>query len=163
MKVICFIVSFIIFYSCKVVDNSSFNTAVEKIENKANTSEAAIKVFDESPILIYDSHSRGYYYVLTVYETYVTILNNPNESLIKINISENDIKELKSIISKISIDDFLSFKAPTEKRFYDGAPHTVLSISKNKEMYNSQTFDGGFPPKGLEILVNKVLSLHSEK
>ncbi len=117
----------------------------------------------EYPILEYYSHSRGFYYVLKVYTTYATIVKNPNDKPLKIEVPENDIIELQSMVNAISTKDFLAFKAPTEKRFFDGAPHTVLSIYKNGKIYKSQTFDGGFPPKGIEVLVNKVLSLHTEK
>lgn len=163
MKIVCFFISFIVFYSCKIADHSSLNNDVETIKNKTNKLVAISQVSDDDPILIYNSHSRGYYYVLKVYGKTATLVNTPNGNPVVFEVAENDIKELKSIISKISIDDFLAFKAPTEKRFYDGAPHTVLSIYKNKEKYSSHTFDGGFPPKGLEVLVNKVLSLYPEK
>ena len=52
-----------------------------------------------------------------------------------------------------------SLKAPTEKRFYDGAPITNLRITKNKEVYQTTDFDGGFPPKEIENLVNVLLDV----
>jgi hypothetical protein len=44
-------------------------------------------------------------------------------------------------------------KAPTEKRFYDGAAIGNLSVSHNGETYGTSGFDHGNPPVEIEQLV----------
>jgi hypothetical protein len=163
MKPIVFFFSFLIFKSCKGVNKSNFNTVSENKETNVKNMVEMNQIQEETPIVIYDSHTRGYHYTFTVYETYATVIKEYKGEPVKVDVSDKEIKELKEILKQISEKDISSYEAPTKKRHFDGAPHTSISIFKRGEKYSSQTFDGGFPPKGLEILVNKVLSLHSEK
>jgi hypothetical protein len=50
-------------------------------------------------------------------------------------------------------------EAPTSLRNHDGAAIATLGVSKDKEETISNSFDHGHPPKAIEALVNKVLSI----
>jgi hypothetical protein len=56
-----------------------------------------------------------------------------------------------------------TLKAPTEKRFYDGAAMANIHITKSGNTYSSETFDHGFPPASIEKFVKKLLSYTEEK
>jgi hypothetical protein len=116
-----------------------------------------------NPLAVYDSHTRGYHYTLTVYDTYATVLKEYKGTPRKVTVEAKVIDELKKIIENVSVDKIGTYEAPTKKRYYDGAPITTIAIFRKGEKFTSQAFDGGFPPKALEVLVNKVLSLSAEK
>lgn len=158
MRFLIVFICVFVFYACNAVVKPNSKADVLDVESKI-----IIKNVQESPIAIYDSHTRGYHFTFSVYETYATVIKEYNGKAVKVAVSSKDIKELKSIIKQISEKEIANYEAPTKKRHYDGASHTTISIFKNKEKYSSQTFDGGFPPKALEVLVNKVLSLSPEK
>ena len=132
-------------------------------DNLSVTKKLILAQEKETPLAIYDSHTRGYHYTFTVYETYATVIKEYQGKAKKVVVKEEDIAELKKIISGMSLDQIGTYEAPTKKRHYDGAPHTTVSVYRKGEKFSSQTFDGGFPPKALEVLVNKVLSLSAEK
>lgn len=131
------------------------------------TTEKELKLNTEkpqkSPLVIYDSHTRGYHFTATVYDTHVTLVKEYNGKPQTIEVKSEDIDALKEIISEMVLEEIHTYEAPTKKRHYDGAPHTSISVFRNDEKFSSQIFDGGFPPEALAVLVNKVLSLSAEK
>jgi heat shock protein HslJ len=72
---------------------------------------------------------------------------------------EKDWEDLNTLIEAVDLETFQKLKAPTEKRFYDGAAHASLAIQLGDVKYMTPTFDHGHPPKEIEALVNKVLSI----
>jgi hypothetical protein len=52
-----------------------------------------------------------------------------------------------------------TLKAPSEKRFHDGAAMANLKIVHKEKTYQSKTFDHGTPPKEIEKLVKKINAL----
>ena len=50
-------------------------------------------------------------------------------------------------------------KAPTDKRLYDAAPQAILGVIRGDMEIRSTPFDHGHPPKPIEALVTKVLSI----
>ena len=61
------------------------------------------------------------------------------------------------------MEEIPNLKAPTEKRFHDGAAMANLKITYKGKTYESQTFDNGFPPEKIKNLVNTILSFSKEK
>lgn len=163
MKLILLILSTLTLNSCGAAKKNSPSENIIGKEVKVKDTKLVKEDAQTDPIAIYDSHTRGYHYTFTVYETFATVIKEYQGNAKKVVVKEEDITELKKIISEVSLDQIRTYEAPTKKRHYDGAPHTTISVFKKGEKYSSQTFDGGFPPKALEVLVNKVLSLSVEK
>jgi len=163
MKLILIILSALTFNSCGAAKKASSSENIMAKEVIVKETKLVKQEAQTDPIAIYDSHTRGYHYTYTVYETYATVVKEYQGKPEKMAVVVSDIAELKKIIAEVSVDKIGTYEAPTKKRHYDGAPHTTISIFKKGEKYSSQTFDGGFPPKALEVLVNKVLSLSAEK
>jgi hypothetical protein len=163
MKLTIIIYSIFVLTSCNASKKSMESNNITS--NKIETSDIKLETekSQESPIAIYESHTRGYHFTLTVYETYATTVKEYNGIAQRLDVNPEDITDLRVIISKLSLKEISTYEAPTKKRHYDGAPHTSISVFKDNEKFSSQTFDGGFPPKALEVLVNKVLSLSPEK
>ena len=59
----------------------------------------------------------------------------------------------------VDLQTLNKLKAPTEKRLHDGAAHATLAFRQGDMEVMSPTFDHGHPPKEIEALVNKVLSI----
>lgn len=128
-------------------------SAEKKSEKQAN----------DEVLVIYDSHTRGYHFTATVYDTHITVVKEYNGTPQRLEVKPEDVEALKEIISGMTLENINKYEAPTKKRHYDGAPHTSITVFRNNEKFSSQVFDGGFPPEALTELVNKVLSLSAEK
>jgi hypothetical protein len=69
-------------------------------------------------------------------------------------LSNAQVNDINSIVSKIKLSEIQNLAAPTNKRFTDGALHGHFSIKKNDTSYTSSDFDHGSPPKELQTLYN---------
>jgi hypothetical protein len=58
----------------------------------------------------------------------------------------------------MKLDSLPKLKAPTEKRFYDGAAIANFKITFKDSTYETTSFDHGFPPKEIKKFVNKINS-----
>ena len=56
------------------------------------------------------------------------------------------------------LEDLNDYKAPTEKRFHDGAAIGKLKITYQGKTYESTEFDHGNPPVEIEKFVDKLQS-----
>jgi hypothetical protein len=73
-------------------------------------------------------------------------------------LSKIEASTINEIISKIKLSEISNLKAPSDKRFYDGALIGNFTIKKNDTSYVSSAFDHGNPPKELLALFNKLQS-----
>ena len=55
-------------------------------------------------------------------------------------------------LNKIDLENLPNLKAPTEKRFYDGAAIANLNIIYKGKKYQTSNFDHGFPPMEIKRL-----------
>ncbi|MBU2929459.1 META domain-containing protein [Winogradskyella psychrotolerans] len=77
----------------------------------------------------------------------------------KHSIDATQWEELKGLIETVDLKSLQELKPPSKKHQYDGAPHATLAIQIGDMEYMTPTFDHGNPPKDIEALVNKVLSI----
>ena len=61
------------------------------------------------------------------------------------------------LLSKLELKKLTNIKAPSSKRYFDGAPHAILTIKIGGEEINTPFFDHGFPPKEIASLINHIL------
>ena len=102
----------------------------------------------------YSAVSRGVYKKITVQNKTVSVVNGRNAQSVEKKIDDAKWKQIVAEFSKINLESIPTLKAPTEKRFHDGAAIGNLKITQNQKSYETQGFDNGFPPKGIEKLVN---------
>lgn len=158
MKLLTFItVLLITITSCncqKATTDKSDLVAVNENSSKMNQESKV-------PTMIYEANSRGYFIKFKVEDKKIHISKDRNakDFAIAKNISEKDWSEISKLALAVELDKVKDLKWPTEKRYYDGATHANITfISKNVE-YPANGFDGGFPPKEIEQLVNKIVEL----
>ena len=119
----------------------------------------------QTAILEYTANTRGFYQKITVENQMVSISSDRsgNDKPTAVKISDADWKFIKDEFSKIKLDDVPNLKAPTEKRFYDGAAIAGLKIIFKGKTYQTTDFDHGYPPAEIAVLVNKVVSFGKPK
>jgi hypothetical protein len=114
----------------------------------------------ENAVIEYVANSRGFYQKITVEKQMVTISSDRSgkEKTVPTKISDADWKELVNCFQTVELDSLAKLKAPTEKRFYDGAAIANLKITYKDKAYETTSFDNGFPPKEIKKFVNKITS-----
>ncbi|MGO4772896.1 hypothetical protein ACEN2I_14635 [Flavobacterium sp. W22_SRS_FK3] len=107
-----------------------------------------------STIIEYSAVSRGYYKNIVIQNQSVLVTNGRDAQTVENKIDDEKWKQIVGEFEKINLESIPTLKAPTEKRFYDGAAIGNLKITQNQKTYETQGFDNGFPPKEIEKLVN---------
>ena len=77
-------------------------------------------------------------------------------------ISTVSIKQWNDIIKeldKVELTKISELKAPTNKRFYDGALIATLIVKTKDSTYRSSSFDHGEPPAEIAVLVKKIVAM----
>lgn len=69
-------------------------------------------------------------------------------------ITQLQKESLKETISKLKLEEIGTLKVPSNRRAFDGAMHTRISIQLNNKTYISSDFDHDNPPKMLQPLVD---------
>ena len=115
--------------------------------------------------LQYTATTRGFLKKIVVINQKVTISRDRNREISpeEITISDKDWKEIIGYFEKIDLEKLPTLKDPTQKRFYDGAAIANLKIRYQDKNYETKDFDHEFPPKEIEKLVNKIVSLANTK
>ena len=114
----------------------------------------------ETAVIEYTANTRGFYQKITVKNQMVTVSKDrdENDKSVPTKISDADWKELVESFKTMELDSLSRLKAPTEKRFYDGAAIANLKITYKDKTYETTSFDHGFPPKKINKFVNKINS-----
>lgn len=115
--------------------------------------------------IVYEANTRGFYQRITVENQMLFISKDQEGTAVPISkkISEADWKAITGFFTEIDLEAMSHLKAPTEKRFYDGAAIAHLKITYKEKEYHTPNFDHGFPPESLKKLVDKIVSLTAEK
>jgi|GEM_PF-362432 hypothetical protein len=141
----------------KIVPTENLSTKLVMPEDNRN---AKAKTQNNNPIAEYEALSRGFFLKIIYSENKILYTQNRDSTnnLKTINLSAVETEDLNKLMDEINIQKLETFKAPTEKRIFDGAPHANLSINYNGETYRGQGFDHGQPPVEIEKFVNKLTS-----
>ncbi|KFF19397.1 hypothetical protein B0A62_04205 [Flavobacterium hydatis] len=110
----------------------------------------------------YSAMSRGYYQKVVVKDQMVTITKSRGEEPVANKINGMQWAKITSEFKKINLEAIPNLKAPTEKRFHDGAAIANLKITQNGKTYETKGFDDGFPPAEIEKLVTLLVAFTQE-
>lgn len=112
-------------------------------------------------IIEYTANTRGFYQKITIQNQMVTVTNDRdgNDKPTNKKIAESDWNVLISEFNELDLKELPNFKAPTEKRFYDGAAIAELTITYKDSIYKSNSFDHEYPPVEIEKLVNTIYTI----
>ena len=114
----------------------------------------------KTAVVEYAATTRGFYQKVTIQNQMVAVSKDRNDIGIEkqTKISDADWKELVGYFESIELDSLAKLKAPTEKRFHDGAAIANLKVVYKDKTYETSSFDHGFPPEGIKKLVDKINS-----
>ena len=116
------------------------------------------KAVDSSIKVEYKAYSRGFYQTIRVENQMVFISKNREEKPVAFKLSAAEWNSVILVVNELNLETLSQMKAPTEKRLFDGAAIASFKITKQGKVYESQSFDHGYPPAETEKIVNKMLS-----
>ena len=116
-------------------------------------------------VLEYTANTRGFYQKITIQNQMVTVSKDRsgNDKPVGTKISDKDWNELVGYFETVELDSLATLKAPTEKRFHDGAAIASLKVTYKGKTYQTEAFDHGYPPEAIKKLVTKINSFAKEK
>jgi hypothetical protein len=117
----------------------------------------------ETTKIEYTANSRGYYKNIAVQNKKVLETNSRRGKTVAFALTEKQWNSLVTEFKNINLEEIPNWKAPTQKRFHDGAAMANLKITYNGKTYESQTFDNGFPPQEIKKLVQTLLSFSNKE
>jgi hypothetical protein len=119
----------------------------------------------KTAVLEYTANTRGFYQKITIQKQMVSVSKDRSgtEKPVAKKISDADWKELVGYFEKINLDSLPKLKAPTEKRFHDGAAIADLKVTYKNKTYQTEAFDHGYPPEAIKKLVDKINSFAKNK
>ncbi|SHF81460.1 hypothetical protein SAMN05443549_101436 [Flavobacterium fluvii] len=114
----------------------------------------------KTAVLEYTANTRGFYQKITIQDQTVSVSKDRSgtDKPVATKISEKDWKELVGYFETINLDGLETLKAPTEKRFHDGAAIADLKVTYKDKTYKTTSFDHGYPPEAIKKLVVKINS-----
>ncbi len=106
----------------------------------------------------YEANTRGFYNKLVLKNATISSTNDRDgkENPIVQKVTDADWSALNDEINKVDLENLPNLKAPTEKRFYDGAAIANLKIIYKGNTYQTTDFDHGFPPMHIKRVVEMV-------
>ena len=133
-----------------------FLFALASCNSQKNTVGSTIKMKDIE--IQYEANTRGFYQKLVLKNAAISSTKDRNGIEIPIvqPVSDTDWNAIKDEINKVDLENLPNLKAPTEKRFYDGAAIANLKIIYKGETYQTTDFDHGFPPMQIKRVVEMV-------
>jgi hypothetical protein len=137
---------------CDQKQNNTQETIASK-EISSNQEEKSLQ-------FTYKVMTRGFFEILWVSKNSISI--SKDRDLIKkssYEFPESDWQELMALLNDIDIKSLPNLEAPTKKHQFDGAAMTTLKISVEGNEFETPIFDNGAPPKTIEAIVNKLLSI----
>jgi hypothetical protein len=143
-----------------VVSNS---TEIESLVDSKPSKDMPIEkndVVNYYSAITYQALSRGSFIYIEISESNISISEDKNLMEIdKYLCKSEDWEALNALLVDLNRDTFQTLKAPTDKRLFDGAAHATLALRQGDVEIRTPSFDHGFPPESIEVIVNKVLSI----
>jgi len=107
----------------------------------------------------YEANTRGSYKKIIAKQDTVYTIKTRDGKAIEKTLSKSDWNSLLNLLSKVDATKIAALKAPSEKRFYDGAMIAELKVIYKDKTYESSNFDHGNPPAEIKDLVNKIIEV----
>lgn len=117
------------------------------------------KINQDSISLEYTTQSRGSYQQIIINKKRVSVENKRDSDPINKPCTEDDWSKLMKALKTVDVENIPNLKAPSEKRFFDGAAIANLKIIYNGNTYKTPSFDHGNPHEDITNLVKEILSL----
>lgn len=124
-----------------------------------NVSCSASKTNSDSISIAYSAQSRGTFKHIVISKKSISIVQKHNATPSVKSCSEKNWKSILKHLNNIDLENIPNLKAPSEKRFFDGAAIGNFKIISNGKTYETPAFDHGNPPHEIAQLVKEILSI----
>jgi hypothetical protein len=114
-------------------------------------------------IIEYSANSRGLHTTIVIENKTISVTNTRDGKPVSSSLTDEQWNKLIAEFEKIDLEEIPNLKAPTQKRFHDGAAIANLKITYKGKTYETQTFDHGYPPEKIKNIVNTVLSFSKKE
>lgn len=143
--------------SCNCQKKATETTNLTAVE--PNNSQTTMNQESVLPVLEYEANTRGFFRKITVDNKTIAVINVRDGKPTTSKISDADWNELVTLYKSVNKEGLAALKAPSDKRFYDGAPMANFRAITKEATFESATFDGGNPPTEIEKIVNKLIAI----
>ncbi|WP_223032545.1 META domain-containing protein [Hanstruepera marina] len=117
-------------------------------------------VKEHDMLITYQAATRGYFEKIWINQKSINFSNDYNLKIVnQANCPSNEWDDLINLIKGIDITKLPDLEAPSKTNQYDAAAGATLEIGLQGNVYKTAVFDHGNPPKSIEQIVNKVLSM----
>ncbi|MFN3756892.1 MAG: hypothetical protein ACK4RM_08040 [Flavobacterium sp.] len=113
----------------------------------------------EKASISYEASTRGFYRIIKIDDKKLFVASTRGEKPEEVKISKKDWASLVDAFKEINLEELPNYKAPSQKRMVDAAPHANFKIMRDGKIYESQVFDHGNPPIEIEGFINKLIAL----
>lgn len=119
----------------------------------------------QSAIVEYTANTRGFYQKIVIQNQTVSVYKDRKETALPVTekISDADWQDLIALFQEIDLEGLPNLKAPSEKRYYDGAAIGNLKVEYKEKTYQTDGFDHGTPPLEIARFVTKITALAKEE
>ena len=120
---------------------------------------SASKINQDAISLEYSARSRRTFKHIIINKKNISTVNKSGETSIIKTCSKTDWETILKALKPIDFENIPNLKAPSEKRFFDGAAIGNFKIIYNGQTYETPSFDHGNPPQEIAELVTEMLSI----
>ncbi|WP_348800236.1 hypothetical protein [Flavobacterium adhaerens] len=111
----------------------------------------------------YVANTRGFYAKTVVENKTLSLTTERDGKSESSALTDSQLSSLIAAFEKVNLEEIPNLKAPSQKRFHDGAAMANLKITYKGKTYESQTFDHGNPPEKIKKIVNILLSFSKKE
>ena len=156
MKLILCLVVIII--STKECDKNKLQTMDDsKTELTAEPSDMRLQ---DSKKITYRAATRGFFLKIWIEGDSISITEDYNlKDISTYKLPQEEKEALFALVDAIDETTLPSIEPPSTTFQYDAAAIATLEVSKGDEVYKTQAFDHGKPPKTITEVVDKILSI----
>jgi heat shock protein HslJ len=127
------------------------------IANKAKKSKSRQA---ETMNITYRASTRGFFEMIWIEDNVLKYTNDRNlEDISRHRLTDEQRSELMALYSGLDLKSISTLEPPTKTFLHDAAAMATLEITQGEEVYKTNGFDHGNPPKAIALFVDKVLSI----
>ena len=124
------------------------------------SSELAEMRMQEQVKVAYRASTRGFFQLIEIDGDSIMITNDYNlKDIKKYALPKEEKEAFSKLMSELDVSKLGDIESPSKTHQYDAAPAAFLKVTKGDEVYMTQSFDHGKPPKTLDPIIEKILSL----
>ncbi len=142
--------------------NENKSQASDETSTDTTSELAEMRVAQNQVKVTYRASTRGFFEVIEIEGDSISFTNDYN--LKEINtfaIPAEEKEEFNRLLSELDISELSELEPPSKTHQYDAAPAAFLKVTKGDEIFMTPSFDHGKPPKAINDIIEKILSIKS--